>query len=275
MIAHKCNLLLVMWRMLCVFTRALYVWVHWTRMSTESTPSATRYKGSQLSNSLEQTRMHQLITEVRVVCTIHVRLGGWEGGGGKREKNNTCHCVWMHVFQCQMWMSLCVRYLCGLIPIHVPAQSGNETTCIYYLQICTTWSKRNVVHVVIEVINVSGIGSELQKTNMVEVHTSVPVKKNPERKEQLWDEVGGWSCGMQWLVFCHCLQVAAQQTQLSVRPSTSLGPLPLSDWVARAVGWVSSECWTTVTSAALLGSWPSLFLVVSLILSCNKGWVRV
>ena len=61
-----------------VFTRALYMWVHWTRMSTESTPSATRCKGSQLSNSLEQTRMHQLITEVRVVCTIHVRLGGWE-----------------------------------------------------------------------------------------------------------------------------------------------------------------------------------------------------
>jgi len=100
-------------------------------------------------------------------------------------------------------------------------------------------------------------------------------QKKPVRKEQLWGEVGGWLCGMQWLVFCHCLQVAVQQTQLSVRPSISLGPLPLSDWVARAVGWVSSECWTTVTSAALLGSWPSLFLVASLILSCNKGWVRV
>ena len=64
--------------------------------------------------------------------------GGWVGGGGG-EKNNMRHCVWMHVFYCQMLMSLCVRYFYGLIPIHVPSQSGNET--VYCLQVCTTSSK--------------------------------------------------------------------------------------------------------------------------------------
>ena len=53
------------------------------------------------------------------------------------------------------------------------------------------FEQRNVV--VTEVINVSGIGSELHKMNMLEVHTSVPVKKKTLREN---------SCGVRWVGDC-------------------------------------------------------------------------
>jgi len=50
------------------------------------------------------------------------------------------------------------------------------------------FEQRNVV--VTKAINFSEIGSELHKMNMVEVHTSVPVKKKTLREN---------SCGVKWV----------------------------------------------------------------------------